>query len=97
MSMLNKIRVIGDYTSLDKAIITDSKRQEIISFISDLYQIKKYKVETFHLAVNILDRYYSALSFNKRKAPCGVAMATISTLIAAKLEQPVQPSFSKML
>jgi hypothetical protein len=45
------------------------------------------------MAVNILDRYYLALSFNKRKAPYGVAMATISILIAAKLEQPAHPSF----
>jgi hypothetical protein len=64
--MLNKIRVIGDYTSLEDAIITDFSRFEIIKLIFDLNQIKKYKEETFHIAVSIVDRYYESLYKSKR-------------------------------
>lgn len=66
--------------------------------IDKLHKIKEYKLETFHLAVSIADRYLEALSRQETTPKVDfVALATISLLIAAKLEQPISPSFSKMI
>lgn len=60
--------------------------------------MKEYKVETFHLAVSVADRYLEALSRQASTPKVNlVALATISLLIAAKLEQPISPSFSRMI
>lgn len=55
-------------------------------------------METFHLAVSLADRYLEALSSQAYTPKVNfVALATISVIIAAKLEQPISPSFSRMI
>ena len=56
--------------------------------ISFLNKRKSYKVETFHRAVTILDRYLKTLSADTliNDSINNVALATISVLMAAKLE-----------
>lgn len=56
--------------------------------ISFLNKRKSYKVETFHLAVTIVDRYLKTLSADTliNDSINNVALATISVLMAAKLE-----------
>ena len=58
---------------------------------------KDYKLETLFVAASIFDRYIyksGVWRFPKIKVIC---LATISMLMAAKLEQPISPSFSRMI
>lgn len=62
-----------------------------------LHEKKGYRIETLFTAATIFDRYLSAVghwTFPQEKIP---ALATISMLLAAKLDQPVQPSFARMI
>jgi hypothetical protein len=56
--------------------------------INFLNKRKNYKAETFHCAVTILDRYLKTLSAGTllNESTNNVALATVSVLIAAKLE-----------
>jgi len=56
-----------------------------------------YKQETMHLAGNIADRYLSCLARNGKKAPNLSALAVCTLLMAAKIEQPISPSFNRMI
>lgn len=54
-------------------------------------------METLFVAQGIFDRYISklgVLNFNKQEI---CALSTISILLSAKLEQPISPSFSRMI
>lgn len=53
-------------------------------------------METLHLAISIADRYLNDLAAEDSYPPL-VQLATISLLMAAKLEQPLQPSVDKMV
>ena len=65
--------------------------------IGQLNSSKKYKLETYYIAVSIADRYLSKLATEKAVAPNLVCLATVAVLMAAKLEQPISPSFNKMI
>lgn len=56
-----------------------------------------YKQETMHLAGNIADRYLSCLARLGKKAPSLTMLATTTLLMAAKIEQPISPSFNRMI
>ena len=62
-----------------------------------LHTKKEYLDSTFHTAVSIVDRYISALNLHNCEAPESTLLATVALLVAAKLEQPMSPSFNKML
>jgi hypothetical protein len=58
---------------------------------------KEYKNETLFVATSIFDRYINyvgASNFPKSQIVC---LSTISILLAAKLEQPISPSFTRMI
>ena len=77
--------------------ITDYDRSYGIQRIFDLHLKKEYKKETLFIAAEIFDRYIYSVGtsiFPKTKI---VALSTISMLMAAKLEQPISPSFSRMI
>jgi hypothetical protein len=59
--------------------------------------IKEYKEETFLLAVSIMDRYLVHMAVLAIQAPPLEQIATACILLAAKLEQPVSPSFIRMV
>lgn len=62
-----------------------------------MHQKKDYKIETLFIAANIFDRYIYAVgkeNFNKSQV---INLATICVLMSAKLEQPISPSFSRMI
>ena len=68
-----------------------------IQRIFALHAKKGYKHETLFVAANIMDRYIYMLgptNFHKSEM---VGLATISMLMAAKLEEPMSPSFNKMI
>ena len=56
-----------------------------------------YKPETMHLAGNIADRYLSYLARKGKRAPNMSVLATTAILMAAKIEQPISPSFNRMI
>lgn len=58
---------------------------------------KDYKPESLFVAAAIFDRYIAAvgvLNFQKQHVVC---LATICVLMSAKLEQPISPSFTRMI
>lgn len=84
---------IGDYTGRSKKP-SDNKRHRFVDFISELHEQKAYKIETLFVAISIFDRYILADNHKQSNLGC---VAIVSLLIAAKLEQPVVPSFELIL
>lgn len=76
---------------------TISDRSYAVQKIFALQQEKQYKIETVFTAVGIYDRYLNCIGhFNfPRNKVC--LLATVSILMAAKLEQPISPSFNRMI
>ena len=95
--------VIGNYTQVmnaeGKSIVSDKQRERIVSMMYYLVKRKEYKVETFYVAVSIMDRYFNKLInvFGYQNTPNWVQMAAVCVLMAAKLNQPVSPSFNRMI
>lgn len=58
---------------------------------------KDYKTETLFVACSILDRYLDKVGWYNYPRERICLLATISLLMAAKLEQPISPSFNKMI
>jgi len=77
--------------------MTSDNRALLVKQITDLHKEKKYKNETLHLAVSIVDRYLLLCSQKNTPIPFGPTLAVVSILMAAKLEQPISPSFSRMI
>ena len=69
----------------------------MVTLLEALITEKEYKEETLYLAVSLCDRYLVNLAIGKRMAPCLIMLAIIGTLMAAKLEQPIQPNFNRMI
>ena len=58
---------------------------------------KEYKIETYFKAIFIVDQYLSKLAQQGRCPPDLIHLGTVSILMAAKLEQPISPSFNRMI
>ena len=69
----------------------------MITLLEDLNRTKEYKEDTLYLAASLCDRFLVNLAVRHMKAPCLIKLSIISTLLAAKLEQPVQPSYNRMI
>lgn len=69
----------------------------MVLLIEALYEMKEYKIETLFLAVNLADRYLVFVAFHEAEVPYLVTLAMTCILVAAKLEQPVSPSFVYMI
>ena len=91
--MLKKEIVIGDYTSNSPIGITRDYRESVVSLIRTLHRLKRYRSETFFLAVSIADRYLSTLT---SELPYLALLSITSLLMAAKLNEPFNPSFAAM-
>ena len=78
-------------------MITSYDRSYGIQKIFTLHAKKAYKYETLFIATSILDRYISMLGPSKFHKSQMISLATVSVLMAAKLEQPMSPSFNKMI
>lgn len=90
---------IGNYLAQkNKLGIQANDRDEMIKLIQGLHRKKDgYKPETMHLAGNIADKYLSYLTRKGKRAPNLAMLATTAILMAAKLEQPISPSFNRMI
>ena len=65
--------------------------------IQNLHKAKEYKEETLHLAGSIADRFLASLAAKNLEVPEFIVLSTICLLLAAKLEQPMSPSFLRMI
>ena len=63
----------------------------------DLHYRKNYRLETLFAAQNIFDRYLNLVGHWKFPERNYVLLATIATLLSAKLEQDTSPSFNRMI
>ena len=84
---------IGDYTKTKS--VSNEIRSSLIQLIEKLVEIKEYRMDTLFLAVNLVDRYLSSVNPSKRIS-CVGSIAVCCLLIAAKLEEPKNPSFNNM-
>ena len=69
----------------------------MVRLIEELVVIREYKMETIFIAVSLADRYLVSIAVKKEKVPCLITLAVVCVLIAAKLEQPISPSFERMI
>ena len=65
--------------------------------IEQLCTCKNYKFETFYQAVSLADQYLVYIARESVVLPCLITLGLTSVLLAAKIEQPVQPSFKRMI
>ena len=77
--------------------ISNFARSQMVKLIEQLCFIKKYRIETIFLAVSIADRHLVSCFVMKKEVPCLIRLTATCTLIAAKLEQPVSPSFRVLI
>ena len=99
MTMLQEEYAIGDYINLKNSSIkvTEDARHHMVTLLEELNRLKNYKEETFYLACSLADRYLVNVAVKKQNAPCLIRLVIICTLMSAKLEQPISPSFTRMI
>ena len=78
-------------------VINAYDRSYGIQKIFDLHAKKDYKLESLFLAAGILDRYIYVVGPSNFQKSQMVCLATISVLLSAKIEQPISPSFTRMI
>lgn len=83
--------------SSSKSLFGESSRSYGIQKIYDLHYKKEYKEETLFVAAGIFDRYINEVGIHKFNRQLTVHLATIAVLMSAKLEQPISPSFTRMI
>ena len=69
----------------------------MVFLIEEIHRLKEYKEETFYTAVSIADRFLVYLTVSNQHPPCLIRLAIICSLLAAKIDQPVSPSFKRMI
>ena len=90
---------IGDYYNPCTAMylkVSVEQRKAMVFLMSEIKEALAWKFETLQLAVNIADRYLIHLSCLCQQAPCLILLSTTCLILAAKLEQPLFPSFNKI-
>lgn len=85
--------LIGDYTN--DSSVSNQTRSAMLNLMEKLGEIKEYTIDTFFLAVSLLDRYLASVTPSKR-VKCLGSLAVTCLLIAVKLEEPVSPSYNNM-
>lgn len=80
-----------------KKLISEFDRSYAVQKIFDLHMKKEYKIETLFVAVSIMDRYLHQIGYQTYPVEKICHLAVTSLLMAAKLEQPIQPSFNRMI
>ena len=85
--------LIGDYTN--DSSVSNQTRSAMLNLMEKLGEIKEYTIDTFFLAVSLLDRYLASVTPSKR-VKCLGSLAVTCLLIAVKLEEPISPSYNNM-
>lgn len=65
--------------------------------IFSLHEQKGYKPESLFVAAAIFDHYIMMMGVHVFRPAQVLHLAVISVLMAAKLEQPISPSFNRMI
>lgn len=99
LNSLAKECAIGDYVSLpnNSIKVSEEVRLCMVTVIVEVHRLKGYKEETLYLATSLADRYLALLTILEQPSPCLIRLAFVCVLIAAKLEEPMQPSFNRMV
>ena len=90
--MINDEAEVGDYVELNPGKIDNHSRERMVLLIEELFEAKKYKLETLYLAVNLVDRYLAITLSQGCKLPCLYTISLTSITLAAKIEEPLKPS-----
>lgn len=71
----------------------------MVALISELHKKKMYRKETLFIALGLLDRFLSRLVYSnaEKRSIDLVLLAAVCLLMAAKLNQPLSPSFYQMI
>jgi hypothetical protein len=87
------------YTAIPKLKINSKQREGIVALISELHKQKNYRKETLFIAFGLLDRYLALVVRDGLLLPelDLVHLAAVCLLMAAKLHQPLTPSFNQMI
>ena len=96
-TILDQERQYSDYTSCRALKVTKADREQMFFVIEKIHEIKEYKIETMFSAMSIADRYLEKLAQAQIKAPCLVTLGITSLLMAVKIEEPISPSFERMI
>ena len=68
----------------------------MIYLLEELNEAEGWKQETLFQAISIADRYLKHRAQHCKTAPCLIALAVTSLMVAAKIEQHFTPSFKIM-
>lgn len=98
-AMLAEEYAIGDYIHIKNSSVhvSEEARHHMVTLLEELNSLKAYKEETFFLACSLADRYLVNVAVSRQKSPCLIRLAIVCTLMSAKLEQPISPSFNRMI
>ena len=69
----------------------------MVLLIEQLHEIKRYKIETLYTAVSLADRYLLKMKNSNKTVTCLITLAVTCILMAAKLEEKISPSFTRMI
>lgn len=102
MEAFEKQTISGNYTKHTqgaKIKVLAKQREGVVALISQLHKQKNYRKETLFIASGLLDRYLSLLIRDGLtvKELDLVHLASVCLLLAAKLHQPLTPSFNQMI
>ena len=99
MNCLARECAIGDYVSQpnNSIKVSEEVRLCMVTVIVEVHHIKEYKEETLYMATSLADRYLALLTILEQPSPCLIRLAFVCVLIAAKFEEPIQPSFNRMV
>ena len=86
--------VVGNYFTGEDALSTSPEhRREMVNLIELLCHRKNYHDETSFLAVNIADRFLSAVAKRSAQTPSHVLLALTVTVLAAKITESSLPCY----
>ena len=68
----------------------------MVFLMEEINRLKDYKEETLYTAMSIADRFLVYLTVSGQQPPCLIKLAVTTSLMAAKLDQPISPSFKRM-
>jgi len=99
----NKQECFQNYTkdniSGAKTKVSVLQREGVVALIAELHKAKKYRSETLFIAFGILDKFLYQVVFHGLTVMDLdlVHLASVCLLMAAKLHQPLTPSFNQMI
>lgn len=79
------------------SVISVEDRSFAVQKIIELHDKKSYKMETLFTAIGIFDHYLMIKGLDQFNPIYVLHLTLVSLLMSAKLEQPMSPSFTRMI